>query len=65
MGTHNICFHGEIRKILCRYPLSVAMSHPDPYKYVLLGTVIAVYCEKQNVFKKKMLQSTSLMLPAT
>ena len=26
MGTHNICFHGEIRKILCGYPLlSVAM----------------------------------------
>ena len=21
MSTHNICFHGEIRKILCRYPL--------------------------------------------
>ena len=27
MSTHNICFHGEIRKILCGYPLlSVAMS---------------------------------------
>ena len=26
MTTHNICFHGEIRKILCGYPLlSVAM----------------------------------------
>ena len=26
MSTHNICFSGEIRKILCRYPLlSVAM----------------------------------------
>ena len=26
MSTHNICFHGEIRKILCGYPLSpVAM----------------------------------------
>ena len=21
MSTHNICFHGEIRKILCGYPL--------------------------------------------
>ena len=21
MSTHNICFHGEIRKIQCRYPL--------------------------------------------
>ena len=28
MSTHNICFHGEIRKILCGYPLlSVAMNH--------------------------------------
>ena len=27
MSTHNISFHGEIRKILCGYPLlSVAMS---------------------------------------
>ena len=26
MSTHNICFHEEIRKILCGYPLlSVAM----------------------------------------
>ena len=26
MSTHNICFHGEIRKLLCGYPLlSVAM----------------------------------------
>ena len=26
MSTHNVCFHGEIRKILCEYPLlSVAM----------------------------------------
>ena len=20
-GTHNICFHGEIRKVLCGYPI--------------------------------------------
>ena len=27
MSTHNICFHREIRKILCGYPLlSVAME---------------------------------------
>ena len=27
MSTHNICFRGEIRKILCGYPLlSVAMK---------------------------------------
>ena len=26
MSTHNICFRGEIRKIICGYPLlSVAM----------------------------------------
>ena len=26
MSTHNVCFHGEIRKMLCGYPLlSVAM----------------------------------------
>ena len=29
MSTHNICFHQEIRKILCGYPLlSVAMNFP-------------------------------------
>ena len=28
MSTHNICFRGEIRKILCGYPLlSVAMVY--------------------------------------
>ena len=28
MSTHNISFHGEIRKLLCGYPLlSVAMKH--------------------------------------
>ena len=27
MSTHNICFHGEIRKVLCGHPLlSVAMT---------------------------------------
>ena len=27
MSTHNICFRGEIRKILCGYPLlTVAMT---------------------------------------
>ena len=27
MSTHNVCFRGEIRKILCEYPLlSVAMG---------------------------------------
>ena len=35
MSTHNICFHGEIRKILSRYqPLSGAMKQnraPDKW----------------------------------
>ena len=29
MSIHNICFRGEIRKVLCGYlPLSVAMTEP-------------------------------------
>ena len=32
MSTHNACFHGEIRKIFCNYPLlSGAMSQSKPY----------------------------------
>ena len=32
MSTHNICFCGEIRKILCGYPLSsVAMFETKMY----------------------------------
>ena len=27
MSTHNICFHGEIRKILCGYPLLSVANH--------------------------------------
>ena len=34
MSTHNICFHGEIRKILCGYPLfSVAMCKMDLFSF--------------------------------
>ena len=30
MSTHNVCFHQEIRKIFCGYPLlSVAMKFLD------------------------------------
>ena len=37
MSTHNICFHGEIRKILCGYPLlSVAMAQSDQGLHCLL-----------------------------
>ena len=35
---HNICFHGEIRKILCGYPLlSVAMDHAHPIIILEVG----------------------------
>ena len=39
MSTHNVCFRGEIRKILCGYPLlSVGMPEKDDFnmmpKYV-------------------------------
>ena len=27
MSTHNICFHGEIRKVLCGYPLLSGAMH--------------------------------------
>ena len=38
MSTHNICFRGEIRKILCGYPLlSVAM-----YKAVFSIIIITI-----------------------
>ena len=34
MSTHNICFHGEIRKILCGYPLlTVAMFRMSDRQY--------------------------------
>ena len=34
MSTHNICFRGEIRNILCGYPLlSVAMFQWRFYEY--------------------------------
>ena len=34
MSTHNICFCGEIRKILCGYPLlSVAMILEEMLRY--------------------------------
>ena len=37
MSTHNICFHGEIRKILCGYPLlTVAMRFLHKHAAVLL-----------------------------
>ena len=33
MSTHNICFHGEIKKILCGYPLLSVAIKPWTYIY--------------------------------
>ena len=42
MSTHNVCFRGEIRKILCGYPLlSVAMvAKPKIYRLYRKMTII-------------------------
>ena len=41
MSTHNICFRGEIRKILCGYPLlSVAMIHVPEYRHDLIQALL-------------------------
>ena len=43
MSTHNICFHREIRKILCGYPLlSVAMN--AALKTIISITQISCVC---------------------
>ena len=48
MSTHNICFHGEIRKILCGYPLlSVAMIK-----------ALLVYFPSYNYLQKKLIFRT-------
>ena len=31
MSTHNICFCGEIRKLLCGYPLLSVAMHPQEH----------------------------------
>ena len=36
MSTHNICFHGELRKIFTRYPL---LSRPMMFSVYCLGIV--------------------------
>ena len=39
MNTHIICFRGEIRKILCGYPLlSVAMKYESQHEKMYLLT---------------------------
>ena len=48
MSTHNICFCGEIRKILCGYPLlSVAMAD---IPYLELQTTITFYLTIKEVY---------------
>ena len=44
MSTHNICYRGEIRKILCGYPLlSVAMI------FLLVFFVLFELCHLLNL----------------
>ena len=41
MSTHNICFRGEIRKILCGYPLlSVAMCAGRAFTGITSGVLL-------------------------
>ena len=41
MSTHNICFHQEIRKILCGHPLlSLAMPFIITYQSMHLGGLV-------------------------
>ena len=35
MSTHNICFHQEIRKILCGYPLLSVAMRTTGHKHML------------------------------
>ena len=39
MSTHNICFHGEISKILCGYPLFSGAMIPE---YLSLGEPVCL-----------------------
>ena len=49
MSTHNICFCGEIRKILCGYPLiSVAMEKVDWFK-VFASSVVLISRNNRNI----------------
>ena len=44
MSTHNICFHGEIRKIICGYPLlSGAVHKPLHHQDLQFGTLIVIF----------------------
>ena len=52
MSTHNICFHGEIRKILCGYPLlSAAVDLVISYTVCsgIFVKIFSVYCIYSNI----------------
>ena len=72
MSTHNICFHGEIRKILCGYPLlSVAMldagfQQVSLFKIseiftILLSIFLNQEREAKNIFFIKQFQKSSIL----
>ena len=49
MSTHNICFRGEIRKILCGYPLlSVAMNATCEGNTIVQGMCICYALDQCN-----------------
>ena len=47
MSTHNICFHGEIRKIFTGYPL---LSRPMPWRTSIACFLIIYFVKKLALF---------------
>ena len=45
MSNHNICFRGEIRKILCGYPLLSVAMHDAILSEMLCLSTFCVYLE--------------------
>ena len=59
MSTHNICFHREIRKILCGYPLlSVAMTSVHK---LTANTVRKVYSPESCVYLKECINKNNIL----
>ena len=59
MSTHNICFHGEIRKILTLYPhLSEAMD----MAYLELGILNLVLHHKVSQKKNRIIFSLTIVV---
>ena len=60
MSTHNICFRGEIRKILCGYPLlSVAMTinyECKMFTFVLFTTSPDQKHGQKNIFSNLLIR---------